>query len=308
MFSKSILITIIFLLFSIQVNAQNPGFQLNQGRQKLTLDLSTNYEYGFDTNLDGGGNFNINRFSIKGGLKKPIDKKWNISLSTVYSLTNYDFNGNEGLAGLNPWNKINRVAIGFRINHRLNRKWTLNAGPLLRFSGESGSNFGDSLTYGGNIGFIYVPGPNVLIGLGLIINSRLEDDLLVVPGFVFNWKINNKFTLSSLLTGIRTELGPNIKLLYSISSNLRTGINIGYEFERFRLDDKGIANGGIGDIKVLPVWLNLNYDFNPILSFAIYSGIGFLGEMELENSDGERIQKEDFDSLIFVGAGLKVNL
>lgn len=296
------------LLLSFNVFSQPPGevgqFQDND----IKYELSANYEYGFDTDIDGGGKFNINRYSIGADFKKQINQKVSISLDTSYNLTDYGFSGDEGFGALDPWDKINRASVGFRLNYQLSRKWGLSAGPFARFAGESGADFGDSMTYGGTIGFLYAPNRNFFVGAGVFISSRIEDDVLVVPGLLFNWQINEKLRLSSLLTGVRTELGPRVQLNYDVGQGFSTGLSVGYEFQRFRLDDEGIAVNGVGDMKVLPVWGSVYYNINSAVRLALYGGAGFLGELELEDSNGDRIQKEDFDTLFFMGMGLRINL
>ena len=125
---KYLLIVFLFIsFFPSEVSSQQEGTELpaEQFKKDPVYEISLNYEYGFDTDLDSGGKFNINRFSITGDYKKELNKQWNFSLDTSYNLTDYNFSGNEGLAGINPWNKIHRAGIGFRLNYQLNRKWGL---------------------------------------------------------------------------------------------------------------------------------------------------------------------------------------
>ncbi len=303
-----ILFTVI-LIYPINSFSQPPGTEENTDfRKNYRVTLSTNYEYGFNTDIDGGGEFNLNRFSIKGDYKRQLSDRWSLSVDTGYIFYDYDFSGSEGFGGLNPWDKVNKASAGFRIDYKINQKWAVGAGPFIRFSGESGADFGDSVTYGGTLGFFYTPNRDILIGTGLFLSSRIEDDVLVVPGVLFNWQVNDKFRISSLITGVRTELGPSVQLSYDIGNGFSTGLSVGYEFQRFRLDDKGVAPNGVGDVKVLPVWGTIYYDINRMLSVAVYGGAGFFGNMELEDSNGDRILKEDFDTLFFLGAGLKINL
>ena len=278
------------------------------GSSDVSLGFSTNYEHGFDTDIDAGGEISFNRYSISGSIGKQINERTSLDFNSSYSFTDYEFSGTEGFAGLNPWEGINRASFGFKLNYRLNAKWGITAGPFIRYSGESDADFGDSLTYGGLIGFSYSPNRNFLIGSGVFISSRIEDDVIAFPGLILNWRINDKATLSTLLTGVKSEIGPNVSFKYEIGNGLDASMSVGYEFQRFRLDDSGIAPDGVGDAQVLPVWASIGYDINQNLRFEIYSGLGFLGELELEDSDGDRIDKEDFDTMVFIGTGIKLNL
>lgn len=308
MYKTIFLILVGVIIVPINVFSQPPGEAGEFQNNDFKYELSASYEYGFDTDIDGGGSFSLNRYNIGVDLKKQIDRQWGISFDAGYTLTDYDFSGSGGFGLLDPWDKINKATAGFRVNYQLSRKWGVGAGPFIRFSGESGADFGDSLTYGGTLGFLYTPSRNFFAGAGVFISSRIEDDVLVVPGLLFNWQINEKLRLSSLLTGIRTELGPRVQMNYDIGNGFSTGLSVGYEFQRFRLDDEGIAVNGVGDIKMLPVWGSIYYNINRAVRLAFYGGAGFLGELELEDSSGDRIEKEDFDTLFFIGGGLRVNL
>ena len=306
---KLLIFLIGVLFYPVNSFSQPPGTQGQyQSRDDFSYEISSNYEYGFNTDIDGGGKFNLNRYSIGADFKKQVNQKISISFDTSYNLTDYDFSGDEGFGALDPWDKINRVSAGFRLNYKLNSKWGLSAGPFARFAGESGADFGDSMTYGGTLGFLYTPSRTFFARAGVFISSRIEDDVLVVPGLLFNWQINEKLRLSSLLTGIRTELGPRVQLKYDVGNGFSTGLSVGYEFQRFRLDDEGIAVNGVGDMKVLPVWGSIYYNISSAVRLALYGGAGFLGELELEDSSGDRIQKEDFDTLFFMGGGIRINL
>ncbi len=300
---------VLILLYPTIAFPQPPGVQEGAPFIKsFKSELSSSYEYGFDTDLDGGGEFNINRFSISGDLKRQLGAQWSMSLDATYGFTDYDFSGSKGLAGLNPWGLINRAGLGLRVNYQINENWGVGGGPFIRFRGESGADFGDSLTGGGTLGFTYSRGRTFLVGAGVFIASRLEDDVLVVPGAILNWQITNKLRLSSLITGVKTELGPRVRLSYDLARGFGIAATGGYEFGRFRLDKDGVAPNGVGDVKVLPVWGSIYYDINKALRLEFYSGAGFLGEMELEDRGGDRIEKEDFDTLFFLGGGLRINI
>lgn len=155
---------------------------------------------------------------------------------------------------------------------------TLLLSPKVTFSGESGSETGDGLTYRGIAGYTY----SVNIDL-VIATTRIEDYFIVFPGVVLNRRINERTVLSSIITNVRTEPGPRISLKYFLNRNLSGSVSTGYEFRRFRLDDDGVAPDGVGDIKLMPLWLTVGYsvsetlkaDFTPARHFWTGMGTGF---------------------------------
>ena len=58
----------------------------------------------------------------------------------------------------------------------------------------------------------------------------------------------------------------------------------------------------------LPLAAKISYTVNKHLSVNTYGGWLFDGSLELEDSGGDRIQKEDFDAAPFLGASITINL
>lgn len=297
----------IFSILALIVSTTD-SFSQNYGSQSASFSFSSNYEHGFDTDIDDGGEISVDRFSIDGSVSKRLNEKTELTFSADYSHTDFDFSGSEGFAGLDPWDQINKYGLGMRINYNLNRNWVLTGGAFIKHAGEDGADFDDSLRYSGFGGFTYAPSRDFMIGTGLFITSRFEENVGVYPGLVLNWNINDRFRLSSLFTGVKSELGPRVQLSYDLGGGFHTGISVGYEFSSFRLDDEGIAPDGVGDVKILPIWASLGYEMNESISFEAYSGLGFFGELELEDSDGDEIAEEDFDTMFFAGGGVKIKL
>lgn len=85
------------LFYPIPSIAQPPGVQEGEPFIKgFNSEFSASYEDGFDTDLDGGREFNINRFSISGDLRRQLGRQWSMSLDANYGFTDYDFSGRVG--------------------------------------------------------------------------------------------------------------------------------------------------------------------------------------------------------------------
>ena len=231
-----------------------------------------------------------------------------VGVGIDYLHDSFNFDDNNVLAGQDPWSHINRINITARLSHNLNDKWTFIISPGINFSGESGSTFGESLTYRGIAGLTYKINEELLVGPGIIATTRLEEDFIAFPGLIINWKINDNTILSSIITGIRPELGPVLSINHFFNRKLSGSFSISYEFSRFRLDDEGISPDGIGDVIALPVWISLGYYLSKSLKFEVYTGTAFLGEMELENDKGSRVGKDNFGPMFLLGAGVRISL
>ncbi len=303
---------ILFFLVFVSVNnslARPAGnYSVDGFKYGFAASFENSFENSFDTEMEEGGEFGFYRFSIESSLERSLNTKTSIDLGFDYSYTSFDFSGSEGFPALDPWEDINRVGLGVSIRHSLNNKWTFMISPEINFSGEAGAEIGDSLTYRGIAGFTYNINKDLFVGTGIIATTRIEDDFIAFPGAILNWRINEKLILSSIISNVRTELGPRLTINYFANRKLSGSLSIGYEFRRFRLDDEGVAPDGVGDIKLMPVWVSAGYNLTDYARAEIYTGTAFFGELELEDRKGDRIQKDDFEPLIFVGAGLKLKL
>ena len=83
---------------------------------------------------------------------------------------------------------------------------------------------------------------------------------------------------------------------------------MGYERKRLRLDEKGNFERGIGEFRTLPLAGKISYTVNKHLTLNTYGGWLFDGSLELEDSRGKRIRKEDFDAAPFIGASVTIRL
>ena len=73
---KLLIFLIGVLFYPVNSFSQPPGTQGQyQSRDDFSYEISSNYEYGFNTDIDGGGKFNLNRYSIGADFKKQINQK-----------------------------------------------------------------------------------------------------------------------------------------------------------------------------------------------------------------------------------------
>ena len=132
-----------------------------------SASLRGGYVHQFDTDIDNGGSFSVNRLFIQGGPTYTSSGETSILLAFGYGLDDYDFSGDSGLGGLRPWEDIHTFRLSIPLRWRVSEKWTGFAAPTLRFTGESGADFSDSLTGGAFAGFSYRYSDRLSIGPGI---------------------------------------------------------------------------------------------------------------------------------------------
>ena len=261
------------------------------------------YLHQFQTSLDDGGHVTkdtlYGQFLIGGSLSESVSA----GLALVYVYDNYDFEGDTGLAGLDPWDGIHSIRLGGAVRWRLDNDWTVFGLPTIRYQGESGADIGDSISGGIIAGASKRFGDRLTLGPGFGYISQLEDDAEIFPILLVDWKITDKLTLKTG-GGVGASVGPGIALRYDINDCWFTTLETRYERLRFRLDDNGDSNGGIGEDLGYPVYLGLTYVANDNFRVSLTGGVKFNSEITLEDSSGDRISKTDASDSFMAGFNL----
>ena len=79
-----------------------------------------------------------------------------------------------------------------------------------------------------------------------------------------------------------------------------------YESLRFRLDDKGSAPDGVGEDRSVPVYLSATYSHGRDLQISAIGGVELNGELRLEDSQGRRLARDNYETAPFLGATFNV--
>lgn len=276
--------------------------------EKWSVRINTNAEHMFNTNIDGGGKFNITRLGLNHDATFTATERLRVTFGSSYNYYNFDFSGSQGFAGLRPWRNVSISNNSMRVSYAVTRNWGVFAMPIISYGAESGAPFWDSFTIGGMAGVSYRTGPNFIIGVGGFVGSRLEQSVIGYPIGFLDWWITERLRFSTLASGARNDFGPKAELSYNLGRGFKVASSIGYEFNRFRLEKDGNFSEGIGDFRALPLIGRVSYDVNKYLTLNTYGGFLFSGSLELEDKNGNRISKEDYDTAPFLGASITVNI
>lgn len=276
--------------------------------ERLSVRLNGNVEHMFNTDIDGGGEFNVTRLGLSQDAAITATDRLRLSFGSTYNYYNFDFSGSRGLAGLRPWRNINISNNSVRVSYALNENWGIFVMPIISYGAEFGAPFWDSLTVGGMAGVSYATGPDLRLGVGGFVGTRLEDSVIGYPIAFFDWGITERLRLTTLASGARNDFGPKAEISYDLGRGFKAATNVGFEFNRFRLDKNGNFPRGIGEFKALPWVARISYDVNKYITVNTYGGLLFFGSLELEDMNGKRIRKEDYDTAPFIGGSLTIRL
>lgn len=274
-------------------------------KQKKNISLTALAIHQFNSNLDNGGDVSINRYFFQFDWNKRISNTVYTGISLHYNLHDYSFGESASLLELKTLEKVHSLGLGINLMYTIDEEWRLFVVPSLEFSGESGAQVNDSLIYGGIVATAYRVSPDLSIGAGVGIFSRLEE-ISVFPLIVIDWKITDKLRLSNPFRG--GPSGPaGLELSYAINRSWEVGIGSAYRSFRFRLNDEEVASQGIFQERAIPVWGRLSWNSGARVKFDFNAGAFFAGKMKIEDQDGNELTEDNYNTAPFAAVTVSIN-
>ena len=173
-FPKRLLALTLIVLVSPMYSAAEEAPVDKAARQKTAWStfIQGGYVRQFDTDIDSGGSFGVNRLFVQGGITYRPDHLRSFSLAVGYGYDGYDFGGDSGFGALNPWEDIHTFRVSAPVRWGVNEAWTILAVPTVRVTKENGADTGDATTGGGFAGFSYRVSDGLTIGPGIGASRR----------------------------------------------------------------------------------------------------------------------------------------
>lgn len=264
--------------------------------------LKLGYEWQDDGGLLTGGRVGIQRANADLGYDKMLDGIGQLSFDLSYNLSAYDFTSDTGFAEV--WDDVHQVSLTATLEVELDNEWTVFGGPILRYAGETGASFSDSVSGGGFAGLAWSPDENLQVGLGFAVFSQIEDDVEILPIIVLDWQFTEGVSLRTLPTSFLTE-ATEFQLVVDVDRDfeLAAGVLIDSR-RRYRLDDEGILPDAVGQEEGTWIYLRGNWNLGPSTELTATVGLGISPDLILNTSGGDPITKIGYDEVITLGAEL----
>lgn len=272
----------------------------SESNTDLSFDIHFGFEHTFDADLEQGGDVNIFRISAGVTGKTSLTQEMDLALSLDFGVDLYNFDGTTGFGGVDPWEDIHTFGITAIFTTDMSNDWKVFGGPVFQFAREDNADLDESFIGGGVIGATYKVDSDLTVGGGFGIVSQIEDDARLFPIFVLNWQIRDDLVLTSNTSGGATGKS-GIELVYDIGGGWEAGIGGYFEFNRFRLDDEGIAPNGVGEETRIPIQARLSCELGDYVDFDFFAGFNLTSEVELADTRGLVLGKDDLDGAALVG-------
>jgi hypothetical protein len=259
--------------------------------------------YQGEADIDGGGRLQVGRFDIGAASRTDFLEKFRWSNTFSFGANEYDFDGG-GFSTGTPWETILQMRLGTKLRYGLNEQWGIFGGGVFIFSPETGADWGQSFTGGGMVGADYRPSKTFFVSLGVAVISQIEDDPKVTPTVGLNWLPYEQWTVRVGAVPASGGAAAAAEVAYRIVEPVELGLGVVYNQRRFRLDGSGVAPDGVGQDTSIPLRVRVGWNINQYISLQFLGGVVLGGQLELDNSNGNRLNRQDYNPAPYLGLHL----
>jgi hypothetical protein len=284
-------------------------------RVLVTLEADAAHQFRAGIDSTDGGEVSSSLVGSRLSVRVPVNRRTGLSLSAGAGLLHYEFSGPSGIIPGDeaPWENIVVGSVGAGISHAFDERWRLFAGANLSSAGERATYFDETLTVGGTLGVAYAVSDKLTVGGGLTVQTRLDDSVFVLPFPTVEWVLPGDPQERWRLVVGGSRIGPSRAAGAAITFDATeqvtlvagwAGFGLGGDF---RLDDTGPAPGGVGRDRAFPIVVGVDWRPTRQVRLSAFAGAALFGELEILDSNGNRLAKRRVDPSPTIGVGLSVS-
>jgi hypothetical protein len=270
------------------------------GETAVSTSLSGVYQ--FDTDLDHGGDFHFAAGIASGAIAHGITSDFSVGLKLRYDYEDWQFAHPARFGGAAPWSHLNAPGFIVDLNYAAAPDLVLGLAPVFGWSYESGAKVGDALAYGAIVTATKVYSPSLVLGLGAGV-IRQVDETKVFPFLIVRWQIDERWRLENPFPAGPAG-GVGLELTYSPDERWDFAVGGAYRSTRFRLDDHGAGDAGVGAYRFYPLFARIARKFGPRTSVDLYAGVALGGRLSVTDASGTTIAKDDYSAAPLLGLTL----
>jgi hypothetical protein len=258
----------------------------------------------FDTDLDGGGQVSVDRYSLGFNINRQLTASIEAGLGLSYDYEDWNFSGAHPFSAT-PWTEIHRQGLDFSLTYTGVENWSFHFIPSVQFARESDADWDDSLIYGAVAMANYRFNPRLTLGIGAGAYREIEQTQ-IFPFVTVYWQITDRVRLTNpLRSGPSGAAGLELAYAYKPDRQVEFAFGGAWRSFRFRLNDEGASPKGIGEVDLIPLWGRATFNLSSQIGLDLYAGYAFDGTLRLEDSDGNLIDETDQDPAPFAALVLR---
>lgn len=284
-------LTVLGLVLTVVQPALAQGGPSGESGAGVDLSLATVRQLSADI---GDSRFSAWRHQLNADKNILQSRKVIMNLGVSLAASDYAFSGPPSDPWSDPFQKVREVGadMSFLLPTRGHRVYFL-AGTM-NWSWEDGAPMSDSLVHGLIASASWTKGPDRRLGFGAAAFRGLEETK-IFPYVAVSWKLSDNLSLGNPL-----PVGPagpaGLELVYEAPGAWQFGTGVAYRSFRFRLDDEGLAPGGIGEVKGLPAWVRASLYTDRKIKVDLYTGVILAGEAIIEDREGRKVESSHYDA------------
>ena len=254
------------------------------------------------SDVDDGGRFKVSSAIVRGGAFYALGAGSRIGVTLNYDQYDYSFDNASAFGPQAPWGTVRRYGVSVPLSWGVSDGWSLSVSPSVDWFGEKGASSSDSRVWGAMFsGVKQFEGGNRL-GVGVGVYEQIEKTS-AFPFVVVDWRLNERWRLVNPLPSGPT--GPaGLELDYRFDGGWTAGVGAAYRSVRFRLADRPLARGGVGEETGVPLFLRVTRQFGPQMALHLYGGAVVGGKLRVEDASGELVEKQNFKAAPLLGLSL----
>lgn len=213
-----------------------------------------------------------------------------LSLGVGGGVTSFDFDDADVLDPVDgdPFDTLLSTRASVGLTWQISRNWSAFGTVTVSTGVEEGVALEDGVVFGGFVGVSYAFTRNFSLGLGLSVNTQLEDDARIIPLPIVRLRVDLTETLRFTLgvpDGLRLTYAPFPELEVSITGGLGNALGT----QDARLDDEGFAPNGVFRQSAYPVGVVLDWRPVELLRVSVEAGALVYRKLELDDERGRSL-------------------
>lgn len=254
----------------------------------------------------GSSRVDVSRYRVKVDVDLVKSRQMILNLGASYGISDYTFSGSPVDPWSDPWGEIRSADTGLSLILPGSGRWSYFLASTLDWSWEEGAATADGLVYGIIASAVHAFRMDRRLGFGVGVFEGLEETK-IFPYAVVSWKLKEKLTLQNPFRA--GPVGPaGLELAWDASDKWQIGSGAAYRSFRFRLDDKGIAPEGVGEMTGIPAWVRASWKMKPGTRLDLYAGAILAGETVIVDSSGRKVDTGHLDPAPMGAVSLKWDL
>ncbi|MFM7797579.1 MAG: hypothetical protein ACKPBA_01170 [Planctomycetota bacterium] len=237
---------------------------------------------------DNGGSMSADRFYASFSSRMVMSDELTLTLAMGYEFDWYHWSGASPFTVQDPWGSVNLFGLQLRGSFKVAKDWTATVGGIFAMAGETNADAGDRIYGGGIVSVAWTPTQDLMLGLGVLGVTQLEDDPLIIPIPVVHWHFAEEWELSTIR---RPPASPFVGIDVAwepVDSKLDVAFGIGWQQRRFRLGTTSSAasSEGVGQDQSWAAFASVGYDFAPNVRVDFIGGLTFYEKLQLVSTSG----------------------